>query len=556
MTRVRLPDTPIPRPERDQRKLDGEVPEMVGLLQCHEDAESVIARAAALGHRCPEVIVVDQGSSQDCRAQLHDAGLRVLRLPVNHGEGAALRAGMQLARELGYIGALLAGPEIMSADDVDVLAFAHLRAPEAMVMGVGPGEAVAGQEWLEASLLAEGLELPARSDFRPPRAGGLIGQVEHRFEKLVETRFAHPWGSPRVLPLQAMLRRDLRCEGLEFHMECLFLAVLAGVPTLEVELGVAPGRRVLTCRRVGAKLLARILMLTASKRLSEGMGMGGGYAPPTTSPLALLLAAGLAVVALVPCSGCVHNAAPLAPDLSCEQQWSRDAWPGAGDAQLAWQALSQERSARGDLWMAQSVTLDAPGPAPAHKLNGALVLGGSARFRLRLVAPMGGAVLDFVRSGDRWQLIVPSIKLKRSGQGPLPALVESTDGEQLPLRLDLLGTVLLGTSSGSSVAWQTGRCGVLEEFDAQGALLRRLAWNPDGVLVREEFIEDGEVLLAASYSDYRMVSAAVSWPHLIEMQDLQAGGSLVLQTGQVLHDPLGDEFFAMTEPAGQQVSRE
>ncbi len=213
MTRVRLPDTPVPESVRDSLRLDGQVEELVGLLEARGDAESVIARAAALSHRCPEVIVVDQGSGESCLSRLEEAGLRVLRLPAVQGEGAALRAGMQLARELGYIGAVLPGRELLAPGDVDVLAFAHIRAPEAMVMGVGPGEAVAGQEWVEAAMLADGLEPPTRSDFVPPRAEGLIGRVEERFEKLVETCFAHPWGSPRVLPLQAMLRRDLQCGG-------------------------------------------------------------------------------------------------------------------------------------------------------------------------------------------------------------------------------------------------------------------------------------------------------------------------------------------------------
>jgi len=538
--------------------LDGQVQELVGLLQSRNDAQSVIARAEALGHRCPEVLVVDQGSSADCVASLEAAGLRVLRLPASQGEGAALRAGMQLARELGYIGALLPGPELLSSEDVDVLALAHVRAPEAMFMAVGPGEAVAGQEWVEAAMLAEGLEPSPLSDFQPPRAEGLIGRVERNFEKLVETCFSHPWGSPRVLPLQAMLRRDLQCAGPEFHMECLFLAVLAGVPTIEVELSVAPQRRVLSCRRTGARLLARILTLRARKRIAEGMGMGGGYAPPTSSPLSILLAAGLSFVAAVPASGCVRNQQVVAPELSCEQQWPREAWPAAGDAELAWEQVQQARAERGDLWMAQSVTLDDPGPAPPQRLQGALILGGSSRFRLRLVAPMGAAALDFVRVGADWQLNVPSMKLKQRGQGPLPRHVQNDNGKKLPLRLDILATVLQGTGSGATVQWKHGSCGVLEEFGAQGALLRRLVWSPGEPmeLVREEFIEDGEVLLAASYADYRAVSAGVSWPHRLELSDPRAGGSLILETGVVRSEAIGDEFFAMMPATEQQVSRE
>jgi hypothetical protein len=298
--------------------------------------------------------------------------------------------------------------------------------------------------------------------------------------------------------------------------------------------------------------------LRARKRIAEGMGMGGGYAPPTSSPLSILLAAGLSLIAAVPVSGCVRNQQLVAPELSCEQQWPRDSWPASGDAQLAWEQVQQVRAGRGDLWMAQSVTLDDPGPAPPQRLQGALILGSSSRFRLRLVAPLGAAALDFVRDGSDWQLTVPSMKLKRRGQGPLPSVVENDHGKKLPLRLDILATVLQGTSTGTSVAWKHGSCGVLEEFGEQGTLLRRLTWRPDTRLdlVQEEFFEGGEVLLTASYSDYRAVSEGVSWPHRLELADPRAGGSLLLETGLVRAEAIGDQFFAMTPATEQQVSRE
>ncbi len=336
----------------------------------------------------------------------------------------------------------------------------------------------------------------------------------------------------------------------------MFLAVLAGIPTIEVELSEAPERQVLACRRAGAKLLARILVLTARKRLSEGLGMGGGYAPPTTSPLSILLALGLCLAAAGPSSGCVQHRQVVTPDISCEEQWARDDWPGAGDAQRAWEQLRQERSGRIDLWMAQSVTLDQRGPAPPQDLTGALILGSEARLRFRLVAPMGAAVLDFVRSGSAWELRVPSMKVERRGQGALPELIENEQGDQLPLRLDLLSTVLSGTSGGSSVAWKPGRCGVLEEFGAGQSLIRRLAWGDDQNLVREEFIEEGIVRFAVSYSDYRLVREGVLWPHRIELQDLQLGSSLTLETGLVRTEGIGAELFVISPTPGQQVKRE
>jgi len=561
MTRVRLPDTEVPAPERGTEQLDGQVDELAGLLVSRNNGPHVLAQAEALLSRCDEVVAVDQGSSDDTVERLQAAGVRVLRLPAPQGEGAALRAGMQLARELGYIGVLVPGPEVLEPEAVDVLALAHKRAPEAMFMGVGPGEAVAGQEWVEAAMVAEGLEPPPLSDFKPPLSGGLIGRVELTLKKLVETRFSHPWGSPRVLPLQAMLRRDIQCSGPEFHLECLFLAVLAGIPTIEVELGNSPQRRSITCRKTGTRLLIRMLVLLARRRFAEGMGMGGGYAPPTTSPLTLLLATGLALATALPASGCVRQvSAPVAAELACEAEMPRGTWPGAGEPEAAWQQELDVRASRGTLWMQQNVVLDEPGPAPMQRLQGALIFGGQERLRLRLFAPFGVMALDLVVRGQDWQLSVPTLKLQRRGRGELPSSFEDAQGRKLPLRVKLLASLLQGARRGESVAWQSGACAVLEEFDAAGVVARRLAWQQGGGgwhLAREELLEAGELLLVASYSDYRLVGDANSWPHLLELRDAISGSTASLETTFVRSDGVTDEFFAMAElGAASAVLRE
>jgi len=551
MTRVRLPDTPIPSAERHLRKLDGPVAELVGLLVSRNNGAAVLEQAEGLLVRCPEVIVVDQGSTDDTVQQLESGGLRVLRLPAAHGEGAALRVGMQLARELGYIGALLPGLDVLSAEDLDVLALAHMRAPEAMFMAVGPGEAVAGQEWVEAAMLAEGLEPPPLSDFRPPLSEGLPGRAERVFEKLVETRYAYPWGSPRVLPLQAMLRRDLQCSGLDFHMECLFLGSLAGIPTIEVELATPPQRRVLTCRKTASRLLVRMLALLARKRLSERLGMGGGYAPPTTSPLGLLLAVGLVVATAAPASGCVRQVTTAqAVEVACETVLPRLSWPAGGDAEVAQRLEQESRDRRGTLWMQQTVTLDEAGPAPRQQLQGTLILDGEDRLRLRLLAPMGLMALDFVSSGQDWQLTVPSLQLQERGDGALPSSFEDSRGRKVPMRVDLLASVLRGGVRGAAVRWQPGACAVLEELSESGQVLRRLGYEQtEGGwrLAREELLEDDTALLVASYSDYREVGEAASWPHRLELRDPQRGSVALFETSLVRTDGVSDELFALVE---------
>ncbi len=551
MTRVRLPDTPVPELKAKVQKLDGKVDELVGLLVSRNDGEVVLKQAQALLHRCAAVIAVDQGSTDDTVSLLEQGGVRVLRLPAAQGEGAALRAGMQLARELGHIGALVPGPELLEPAAVDVLTRAHLRAPEALFMAVGPGEAIAGQEWVEAAMIAEGLEPPALSQFKPPVGDGIVGRVEATFERLVETCYAHPWGSPRVLPLQSMLRRDLQCRGMEFHLESLLLAVLAGIPTIEVEVGSSPQRRRLSCRRVALRLLLRMTALLVRKEVAERFGMGGGYAPPTTSPLGLLLATGLALTAAMPATGCVRNvSAPAALAPACESELPRQEWPAAGEAENAYRRELEARSSRGSLWMQQTVTLAAVGPKPSQQLQGALILGGEQRLRLRLLAPMGVVVLDFVLSGQDWQLSVPSFKLHRRGRGELPSSFEDARGRTLPLRVDLLTGLLQGSARGQSVRWQAGACAILEELDASERVVRRFAWQRSGdgwQLVREELLEDEQLLLVAAYSDYRSVGDSVSWPYRLELRDEVGGSSALMETRFLRTDGVGDEFFAMAD---------
>ncbi len=53
MTRVRLPETPVPDAERGSMKLDGKVEELVGLLVSRNDAAAVLEQAQSLLARCP-----------------------------------------------------------------------------------------------------------------------------------------------------------------------------------------------------------------------------------------------------------------------------------------------------------------------------------------------------------------------------------------------------------------------------------------------------------------------------------------------------------------------
>ena len=553
-TTIRLPTTPVPEREEPISTLPPIVEPLCVLLIARDEESTIAARVVAHAWRVETVVVVDDGSIDGTRRAAEDAGARVLRLPSPRGEGIALRAGMRLARELGYIGALVPGPEDLDHASIDAFAVAHLRAPEALLVGVGPGEALAGKEWDEARDVAMGREPTPYPEWRPPKAAGLAGRLEDAFEQLVETRYGYPWGGPRVLPLQAVLRRKLKETGDAVHIELLGLAVFAGIPTVEIELPRSPHRPVVTCRKAALRLLPRFLALSGMRLVRERMGMGGGYAPPTTSPLSLLLGAGLLTV-LALGTGCPRKpAAALAVLNDCPDGLAMELWPGGGDADLARDQLLAERAMVSTVWIEQDVRIEDPAVG-TRRLKGVMALDGPDRVRVRMLAPMGITVIDYVQAEGRWQLIVPPAGINRQGtEGESPLSPEEEADADMGLRPDQVVDLLRSVGPDASVRWKAGACAVLEEVE-QDAVVRRLGFGRvdiDGdagpvttwVIGTEEIVNDDVVVAKTLYEDYRRVGEGL-WPFHSEVSDPRRGAVVVMDARAVRTDGVTDAFFAM-----------
>lgn len=546
-TTIRLPTTPVPPATPAAEQLPERVETLCALLVAHDAAETIADRVRRYDGPADRVVVVDDGSLDGTADAAESAGARVLRLPSPRGEGVALRAGMRFARELGYIGALVPGADDLTPESVSRLALAHVNAPEALLVGVGPGQALAGKEWDAARDLAEGREPTPYPDWRPPKADGWPGAVEDAFLKLAETRFGYPWGGPRVLPLQAVLRRDLREPGAGVHMELLGLAVHAGIPTVEVELEAAPTRPVVTCRRAALRLVTRFRFLATRRDLREKLGLGGGgYAPPTTSPLVWALAVGATLVL----TACPKTTSPDTTGLSraCGPDVTLADWPGNGDAAAARDALLAERAAVATVWVQQDVRIDDP-KLGTRRLKGVMALDGDERVRVRLLAPMGITVVDYVQAGGRWQLSVPPAGIHRTGaEGESP--LEGDEGEELGMRPDQIVDLLRSVAPDADVRWQPGRCAVLEELSA-GEVVRRLGFGRDEAatwyVAHEEIVEAGEVVASTNYADYRSVGNGV-WPYRSEVVDPRRGSTVLLEAKAVRTDGVTDAFFVMSEP--------
>jgi hypothetical protein len=546
VTRVRLPTTPVPAATVEATTLSGPVPELIGLLVVRDGADRVAARVEALLPRCDSVLVVDDGSTDGTEAAAREAGARVLRLPAPRGEGAALRGGMRLARELGYIGALWPGDDDLSDDDLDTLARAHVRAPEALVLGVGPGEALGGKEWDQAYAEARGEEAAPYPDWRPPEDGGLPGVTVSIFERLVETRYGYPWGGPRILPLQAILRRNLRETGAGVHIELLARGLTAGIPTVEMELSESPTRKVVTCKKVNLRLIANLGGLLVRRKAVERLGLAGGYAPTTTSPLLLALSASL-VIALC---GCPPKQVGVVAAADCTQDQPVASWPGAGDADAALGELLAQREPLDSFLVEQGVEITDPNLAEARKMRGVLARDGADRLRLRLMS-MGFTVLDYVENAGRWHLTVPPAGVVLSGVQGEPVAPPDVPGDagDSPLQAELIASLLRSVQAGAPVQWQDGTCAVLEELDGAD-VVRRIAFeSADGAwrVAREEVLEEGVVALVAEFKDWREVAEGARWAHVWDLKDPRRGSLVHLETRRVRLDGLTDQHFAVPD---------
>jgi len=82
-------------------------PHCVAVIPCFNEAERIGAVITGVQSHLPNVIVVDDGSTDATAACARRAGAEVLSQPRNRGKGAALQTGWQRARERGFTWVLM-----------------------------------------------------------------------------------------------------------------------------------------------------------------------------------------------------------------------------------------------------------------------------------------------------------------------------------------------------------------------------------------------------------------------------------------------------------------
>jgi glycosyltransferase involved in cell wall biosynthesis len=89
------------------------------VIPCFNEAGRIGAVVAAVRRHLPEIIVVDDGSTDATAQEAGQAGAALLRRPANGGKGSALRVGWRAARAAGFAWALcLDGDGQHAADDI------------------------------------------------------------------------------------------------------------------------------------------------------------------------------------------------------------------------------------------------------------------------------------------------------------------------------------------------------------------------------------------------------------------------------------------------------
>jgi glycosyltransferase involved in cell wall biosynthesis len=118
------------------------------VIPCFNEAPHIEAVVAGVRGRLPNVIVLDDGSTDGTGRRARAAGAEVIRLRRNGGKGCALRAGWRCARQMGFTWALMLDGDGQHAPEDIPKFFARAEGTGAvLVVGDRMGNAAA-MPWL------------------------------------------------------------------------------------------------------------------------------------------------------------------------------------------------------------------------------------------------------------------------------------------------------------------------------------------------------------------------------------------------------------------------
>jgi len=230
---------------------------IAALIPAYNAAATVAAVVRETRRALPDVLVVDDGSTDATAAVARDAGAQVIQHPTNKGKGAGLRTGLRALLERGYRRALVLDADGQHLpEEIPKLLAASSEQPTALVLGVRDktGHAIAPIRRFANWFADHAVSLVA---------GRALGDTQSGF---------------RIYPIAETLALGARGDRMDFESEILILACRAGIPTREVTVKVyypPPAERVSHYRPVAdsARIAAKVLAIPC-RALAIRLGLG------------------------------------------------------------------------------------------------------------------------------------------------------------------------------------------------------------------------------------------------------------------------------------------
>src|ERR1051325_3219239 len=179
----------------------------VAIIPCFNEATAIAEGVGGVRRHLPNVIVVDDGSTDETGRKASAAGAEVIRHAKNLGKGAALRAGFRLARERGFIWALMLDGDGQHAPD-DVPAFFHCAERTSATLVIG-----------DRLSRAEGMPWLRRQTNR---------WMTRRLSRLTRVTLADSQCGFRLVNLDALAQLKLTTDHFEIESEMLVAFLASG----------------------------------------------------------------------------------------------------------------------------------------------------------------------------------------------------------------------------------------------------------------------------------------------------------------------------------------
>ncbi len=188
---------------------------LCAIIPCFDAATTVGEVVAATLAQVERVIVVDDGSSDGGAGLAAAAGAEVVRHATNLGKGAALRSGLERARQEGFSHVVTLDADGQHlAGEIAILGTAARRHPRSIVLGI--------------RARGDDRDIAARNRFGNAFADWWVGLA-------AGLRLADSQSGFRIYPIAETLALDATAERFAWESEILILAGRRGLPVLQRE---------------------------------------------------------------------------------------------------------------------------------------------------------------------------------------------------------------------------------------------------------------------------------------------------------------------------------